>query len=171
MFDMWRYGGSAACREAVQLGVECRKHGRWRQMVTRETELTAQEEHALHERWIAELEKEYAPLFEACPDGVYIYIDDEHKTCNQKLADLLGQDVRHFKAMESYLDECVDEGSIDLVIHTYMKHFAEETRPIRIEYVARRSDGTTFPATLHQVPIVHDGELMVLGFIKPSEGG
>jgi hypothetical protein len=82
---------------------------------------------------------------------------------------MLGMSLQHFKAMESYLDECVDEGSIDLVIHTYMKHFAEETRPVRIEYVARRSDGTTFPAVLHQIPIVHDGQLVTLGFIRRAE--
>ena len=134
--------------------------------MTQAHELTPEEEHALHERWIRELEAEYAPLFEACPDGVYIYIDDEHKTESQRLCDMLGHTLEHFKAMESYLDECVDEGSIDLVIHTYMKHFAELTQPIQMDYVARRSDGTTFPATLFQIPISHDGALMALGFIR-----
>jgi PAS domain S-box-containing protein len=137
--------------------------------VSTEHDLSPQEEHALHERWIAELEEEYGPLFEACPDGVYIYIDDEHKTASQRLCEMLGISTEHFKKMESYLDECVDEDSIDFVIHTYMKHFAEETRPVQIEYVARRSDGTTFPATLYQVPISHGGGLMVIGFVRESQ--
>lgn len=132
-------------------------------------ELTPEQEHALHERWLAELEREWAPLFEACPDGVYIYIDDEHKTCNQRLADLLGITVQHFKEMTSYLDECVDEISIELVIHAYMKHFVEDTKPVRLDYVARRGDGSTFPATLFQIPIVHDGDLMALGFVRERE--
>ena len=51
-------------------------------------ELTPEEEHSLHERWLAELEQEWAPLFDNCPDAVYIYIDDEHKTCNRRAADL-----------------------------------------------------------------------------------
>ncbi|HEY7268458.1 MAG TPA: hypothetical protein VH951_01405 [Dehalococcoidia bacterium] len=137
--------------------------------MTSEDELTPEQEHALHERWVAEIEKEWAPLFEACPDGVYIYIDDEHKTCSQRLADLFGVTIDHFKAMESFLDECVDEGSIELVIHTYMTHFAAESRPARVEFVARRSDGSTFPAVLHQIPIVHDGALMAMGFVRPAD--
>jgi PAS domain S-box-containing protein len=123
---------------------------------------------ALHVRWIEELERQYQPLFEACPDGIYIYLDDEHKTCSPRLAEMLGVTVEHFKEMESFLDECVDEGSIDLVIHTYMQHFVEESKPVSMEYLARRSDGSTFPATLYQVPIVHDGELVTLGFIRPA---
>jgi PAS domain S-box-containing protein len=137
--------------------------------MTETHELTPEEERAQHERWIAELETEWAPLFESCPDGVYVYIDDEHKTCNRRLAEMLGMSVEHFKQMESYLDECVDPESIDLVVHTYLKHFAEEMRPVKIDYVARRSDGSTFPATLHQVPIAHGGSLMALGFIRASE--
>ena len=138
--------------------------------MTHERELTPEEELALHERWVAELEQEWARLFEACPDGVYIYIDDEHKTCNQRMADLLGISIAHFKEMESYLDECVDEDSIDLVMHTYFKHFEEEVKPVRFDYVARRSDGSTFPATCFQIPIVHDGQMLVLGFVREAEG-
>jgi PAS domain S-box-containing protein len=138
--------------------------------MTQEHELTPEQEHALHERWIKEIDVEWAPLFESCPEGVYIYIDDEHKTCSRRMAEMFGMTVEHFKAMESFLDECVDEGSIDLVIHTYMKHFVEDTRPVRQEFTGRRSDGSTFPVVLHQIPIVHDGELMVLGFIRQAEG-
>jgi hypothetical protein len=134
-----------------------------------ERELTAEEVDALHRRWIGELEDAWGPLFDACLDGIYIYIDDEHKTCSAKLAAMLGITVDHFKEMESYLDECVDAESIDIVVHTYMKHLADEPRPVKLDYVARRSDGSTFPATLHQVPIVHDGELIALGFIRERD--
>jgi PAS domain-containing protein len=137
-------------------------------MTREDDEVTPEQEHALHERWIVEIERAWQPLLQACPDGVYIYIDDEHKTCNARLADMLGMSVERFKAMASYLDECVDGDSIELVIHTYMKHFVEEKRPIRIDYVARRADGSTFPAVLHQIPIVHDGEIVALGFIRPA---
>ncbi len=132
-------------------------------------ELTPEEEHALHERWVVELEDEWGPLFEACPDAVYIYIDDEHKICNQRLADLFGFSVAHFKEMESFLDECVDQASIDLVVHTYMTHFEQETKPVRFEFTARRADGVAFPVTAFQIPIAHAGALMTLGFIRPGE--
>jgi PAS domain S-box-containing protein len=129
-------------------------------------ELTPEQEHALHERWIAEIETEWAPLFETCPDAVYIYIDDEHKTCNRRAADLWGMTVEEFKATESLLDACVAEESIDLVMHNYFTHFGEETRPVMFDFMARKQDGSTFPATAFNIPIVHDGELMLLCFVR-----
>lgn len=126
------------------------------------------DEGALHERWIAEIEREWAPLFDACPDAVYVYIDDEHKTCNRAAADLFGMSVDEFKALESYLDECVDEDSIDTVVHAYFKHFEEEKRPFVFDYTARRADGSTFPATAFNIPIVHAGEFVLLTFVRPS---
>ena len=134
-----------------------------------EAELTPEAEKSLHERWIAEIEKEWAPLFDGCPDALYVYIDDEHKTCNQKLADLFGMTVEQFKAAESLLDECVAEESIDVVIHNYLHHFGEETRPVVFDIAARRQDGSEFPATLFNIPIVHDSQLMLLCFVRRRE--
>jgi hypothetical protein len=133
--------------------------------------LTPEQEKSLHERWISEIEAAWAPLFHGCPDAVYIYIDDEHKTCNQAAADLFGMTVDQFKACESYLDECVDEGSIDLVMHNYFQHFVEEMRPLSFDYVAKRQDSSTFAATAFNIPVVHDGEVMLLCFVRPREDG
>ena len=132
-------------------------------------ELTPEAEKSLHERWIAEIEVEWAPLFEACPDAVYIYIDDEHKTCSQHAADLFGMTVDYFKAMESYLDECVAEEDVELVIHHYFEHFDKEMRPTVFEYTAVRQDGSRFPATAFNIPMVHDGQLMLLCFVRERE--
>ena len=129
-------------------------------------ERSPEEERALHERWIAEIERQWSPLFEACPDAVYLYIDDEHKTCNQRAADLFGLTVAHFKAMESYLDECVAEGDIDLVVHHYFEHFENEIKPAVFDYTALRQNGSSFPATAFNNPIVHYGELMLLCFVR-----
>ena len=133
-------------------------------------ELSPEEEQTLHERWIAELEQQWAPLLEMCPDAVYFYIDDEHKTCNQAAADLYGMTIEHFKAMESYLDECVAEEDIDLVIHHYFEHFEQEVRPTTFDFTGLRQDGTRFPATAFNIPIVHDGKLMLLAFVRLRPG-
>jgi PAS domain S-box-containing protein len=132
-------------------------------------ELSPEEERLLHERWIAEIEREWQPLFDSCPDAVYVYIDDEHKTCNQRTAEIFGMTVDYFKSMESYLDECVAEESIDLVMHNYFEHFVEEVRPIAFDYTARRQDGSEFAATAFNIPIVHDGETMLLCFVRERE--
>ena len=32
------------------------------------------------------------PLFDASPDGVYVWLDEEHWICNRRFAELLGYD-------------------------------------------------------------------------------
>jgi hypothetical protein len=77
--------------------------------------------------------------------------------------------IQQFKAAESLLDECVAEESIDVVVHNYFRHFAEETRPVSFDITARKQDGSEFPATLFNIPIVHDGHLMLLCFVRSRE--
>ena len=140
-------------------------------MVSGERGMTPEQEVALHERWIREIEQAWAPLFESCPDAVYVYIDDEHKTCNQRAADFWGMTIDEFKGIESYLDECVAEESIDLVMHNYFTHFEEEMKPVRFDYLARRHDGSKVPATCFNVPIVHDGHPVLLCFVRAQDFG
>ena len=61
------------------------------------------------------------------------------------------------------------EDSIDLVVHNYRNHFQEETRPIQFDYTGRRKDGSHFPATTFNIPMVHDGQLMLMAFIRERE--
>ncbi|HLF70700.1 MAG TPA: hypothetical protein VI759_00905 [Dehalococcoidia bacterium] len=131
-------------------------------------EMTPEEEASLHERWIAEIEREWAPLFESCPDPVYIYIDDEHKTCSERCAAFFGMTVQQFKDCDSLLDECVTDGSIDLVVHNYLTHFEEQHRPVVFDIVAKHQDGHEMPVTAYNIPIVHDGQVILMCFLRDA---
>ncbi len=43
-----------------------------------------------HEDVILELAEHLRPLFEASPDGVYIWLDEHHSSCNERLANTFG---------------------------------------------------------------------------------
>jgi PAS domain-containing protein len=45
-----------------------------------------------HEVATKELAEHLQPLFDASPDGVYVWLDEEHWICNQRFAELLGYD-------------------------------------------------------------------------------
>jgi PAS domain-containing protein len=45
-----------------------------------------------HEVASKELAEHLQPLFDASPDGMYVWLDEEHWVCNQRFADLLGND-------------------------------------------------------------------------------
>ena len=118
--------------------------------MTHEHELSQEEVQSLHERWIAEIESAWAPLFDACPDAVYVYIDDEHKTCNQRAADLFGFSIDYFKQMESYLDECVAEAGENY-----------PTVPVKAQLV-------DVPAHLALVDAARGAALLVVGCRRPE---
>lgn len=37
---------------------------------------------------IRQLEAQFRPLFESSPDGVYLWLDESHKVCDERLAAL-----------------------------------------------------------------------------------
>ena len=47
-------------------------------------------QHQHHEQLINGLAEQLKPILEESKQGVYIYLDDVHKICNEKFAQLLG---------------------------------------------------------------------------------
>ena len=43
-----------------------------------------------HEHLVKELTDQLEPIFSRSPQPVYLYLDDEHKSCNRKFAQMLG---------------------------------------------------------------------------------
>lgn len=43
-----------------------------------------------HVHLVKEVEKLFSPVLKKSPQAIYIYLDDEHKTCNERFAKLLG---------------------------------------------------------------------------------
>ena len=46
--------------------------------------------HSHHEELVRGLYNQMKTVFESSEQPMYLYLDDAHKTCNQKLASLLG---------------------------------------------------------------------------------
>ena len=52
-----------------------------------------------HEELVAGVTEQMKPVLENSSQAIYIYLDDEHKVCNQRFADLLG-----YKSPEEWAD-------------------------------------------------------------------
>ncbi len=46
-----------------------------------------------HAELMSQLEEQFRPLLESSPDGVYLWLDETHKICNARLAELFGYTV------------------------------------------------------------------------------
>jgi len=118
-----------------------------------------------HEHLIKELEEQLKPVLTKSPQGVYVYLDDTHKTCNKKFSDMLG-----YTSPEEWIDNefpvnDVMEEDQEKVINAYMDA-SENFKASAVETKLKRKDGKEIRAEAIMVPIVYKGETFVLHFIS-----
>ena len=76
------------------------------------------EEH--HVELIRGIAKEFKQIFDKSEQAIYIYLDDTHKVCNKKFADLLGyKSPKEWADAEAPLADVVEEDQ-QRVIDAYM---------------------------------------------------
>jgi hypothetical protein len=74
-----------------------------------------------HEELIEGIAKQFKPILDESEQGIYIYLDDSHKVCNKKFADLLGYDSpKAWADAEAPLADVIEEDQ-QSVIDVYMK--------------------------------------------------
>ena len=123
---------------------------------------------AQHEQLIKELTEQFVPLFEQSTQGIYLYLDDEHKVCNKKFADMLGYKSADEWAANEYPVEDVDEEDRDKAIHAFV-HASEHGLASALSGTWIAKDGTKIKTDVIMVPIPYKDELFVLHFITPKK--
>ena len=126
----------------------------------------AQNEH--HEHLVKELADQLEPVFSKSPQAIYLYLDDIHKTCNQKFADMLGYNsIEEWVSNETPVGDISEEDQ-QKVIQAYREaseHFKASTIPATIV----RKDGTKIKTKVIMVPITYKDEVFVLHFISEEK--
>jgi hypothetical protein len=73
-----------------------------------------------HEELIEGIAKEFKPIMDKSDQGIYLYLDDTHKVCNKKFADLLGyKSPKEWADTDAPLADVVEEDQ-QSVINAYM---------------------------------------------------
>ena len=132
----------------------------------KENDLDRKRQDKDHERIVREMLEQFKPVFEQSPDGVYLYLDDRHKVCNKRMADLFGLSVEEWAAVPSFLDAFVAQEDRELVAGNYQHQVATMTRPVTFRFHARKKDGTTFLAETEMIPISWGGHPVAYHFVR-----
>jgi len=82
------------------------------------------------EQVMRELAEQFSPVMEQSLDGVYLWLDEANKTCNQRLADLFGFTVDEWRKAEPYLDNFVVEEDRALYSWNYHNRVAALAFPV-----------------------------------------
>jgi PAS domain S-box-containing protein len=125
----------------------------------------AHDEH--HEHLVKELTDQLGPVFNNSEQAIYLYLDDTHKSCNRKFADLLGyKSIDEWVKNETPVSD-VAEKDQERLIEAYGKA-SEEFIASKLSGNLIKKDGEEISADIIMVPITYHGEVFVLHFITPK---
>jgi len=123
-----------------------------------------------HATLIAELAEQLAPVLRNSPDGVYLWLDEAHKVCNRRLAEMFGYSVEEWCAAPTFLDTFVAEDDRSLYSWNYHNRVAGLAFPVTFRFHGLRKDGSTFPAETDMIPLSWRGHAVAYHFVRRLEG-
>ena len=122
----------------------------------------------VHEDLIGALATHFRPLLEQSPQGVYLWLDEAHKICNERLAKLFGYTVEEWCAVPSFLVQFVAAEDQQRFVDNYNHVVSELTAPITFRFRAVRKDGSIFLAETDMIPIVYQGHQVAYHFVRSA---
>ena len=121
-----------------------------------------------HEHLVKEIAEQFEPVLSKSPQGIYIYLDDEHKICNKKFADMLG-----YKSIEEWVSNETPVGDVseedqEKVIDAYGEA-SRNLKASRLSASIVRKDGKKIKADVIMAPITYKGEVFVIHFVSEEK--
>jgi hypothetical protein len=119
-----------------------------------------------HEELIAGLAGQLKQIMQKSDQGIYIYLDDTHKACNKKFAEMLGyKSPAEWANTDAPLADVVEKDQ-QPVIEAYensQSKMAADCLDVRFKNV---KTGKIMKARMVIVPIAFEGHLMSMHFFK-----
>ena len=120
-----------------------------------------------HEVATKELAEHLQPLFDASPDGVYVWLDEEHWICNQRFADLLGYDSPdELNDSPNFLQRMVHEDDQQHFSWNYWNRVQALAFPTTFRFRSTRKDGSVFQAETDMIPFTYGGHTFAYHFVR-----
>lgn len=113
-----------------------------------------------------ELAEHLRPVFENTPGGVYLYLDAEHKVCNEHMARLFGRTVEEWRREPHFQESFVAEEDRRLYCDTYGRVVHEFEGPATYRFRGMRKDGSFFDAEALVVPLTYKGHKFAYHFVR-----
>jgi PAS domain S-box-containing protein len=118
-----------------------------------------------HEQILKEMLQQFQPVFDKSPFGVYLYLDDVHKVCNEKMAKMFGLTSQEWAATETFLADFVSEEDQDTFAGNYQHQIIGLTHPLTFRFHGKQKDGSVFLAETDMIPISWRGYPVAYHFV------
>jgi PAS domain S-box-containing protein len=131
-----------------------------------ENEIARKQQNKEHEHVLGGLLEQFMPVFSHSPDGVYLYLDDNHKVCNKRMADMFGMTIEEWRKVPNFLEGFVAPQDRELVASHYRDHVTALGRPVTFRFHGVRKSGETFLAETEMIPISWNGHPIAYHFVR-----
>ncbi len=124
------------------------------------------EEHQHHEELVRGISEQLKPVLEKSGQAMYVYLDDTHKVCNKKFADLLGyKSAKEWGETDAPLADVVEEDqkSVITAYENAMEKMIASDIEIRLKNV---KTGKLAKTRMILVPIAYNGHLFAMHFLS-----
>ena len=119
-----------------------------------------------HEQILREMAELFEPLFSSSPVGVYLYVDDVNKICNERMAGIHGMTVEEWQNAPTFLNDFIAEEDRAMYAGNYRHHVADLRHPITFRFRGLRKDGSTFEAETDMIPLCWRGHPVAYHFVR-----
>ena len=121
--------------------------------------------HQHHEDLVKGIMAQLKPILDKSTQGIYVYLDDTHKACNKKFADLLGyKSAREWADTDAPLADVVEEDQqavIDAYENATEKMLASE---LKVRFKDVKTD-KPIKTRMIMVPMSYSGHIFTLHFL------
>jgi PAS domain S-box-containing protein len=118
-----------------------------------------------HEQILKEMLQQFQPVFDNSTFGVYLYLDDVHKVCNEKMAKMFGLKTSEWASTKTFLDDFISEEDQQIFARNYQHYVSELAHPVTFRFHGKRKDGSVFLAETDMIPISWRGYPIAYHFV------
>ena len=124
------------------------------------------EEQQHHEELVKGITEQMKPVLEKSEQAIYLYLDDNHKVCNKKFADLLGfKSPKEWADADAPLADVVEEDQ-KIVIKAYM-NASEKMLASAVEVKVKNvATGKIVKTRMIIAPVGHAGHVFTAHFFS-----
>ena len=106
-------------------------------------------------------------IFDSSEQAIYLYLDDTHKVCNKKFAQMQGySSPEEWAKVANPLEAGVEKSSQEAIVTAYTNAM-EKLVASKIDVKLRKKNGAAFDASVIMVPVAYHGHLFALHYISP----
>jgi len=120
-----------------------------------------------HDELVRAFYNQLKQIFDSSEQAIYLYLDDNHKVCNKKFAQMQGfSSPEEWAKVDNPLEVGVEKSSQDAIVSAY-KNAMEKLIASKIHVKLRKKNGDSFDASVIMVPVAYEGHLFALHYISP----